>query len=309
MKLEHLDTFAQRHHGLVSLQAAKKLGISRSTWYRAIASGQFEFVYPNVVRLWGSPPTLPHRALAAVWATGGDALASHRTSAALWGIERPADDPIDVLLPSRSRHALPIGVVIHRPRDTRDLRPIMRLGVPTTNPMRMLLDLGAVDPGAVESAMIAVMSSKVASPAAIRGVLFRHARQGRHGVTALRTALETWLGEELPPDSELEAAMARLVAAHRLPEVKFHAIVIGFEVDFLVVGSTIIIECDGWGSHGLDRNQFEFDRARDAELLAAGYSTVHITWRQLKTDPAKAAERLRNVIQRWAPSLLARTSR
>lgn len=309
MKLELLDTFAQRHHGLVSRHAAKKLGISRSTWYRAIASGQFEFVFPNVVRLWGSPATLPHRALAAVWATGGDALSSHRTSAALWGVERPADDPIDVLLPSRSRHSLPIGVVIHRPRDTLDLRPIMRLGVPTTNPMRMLLDLGAVDPGSVESAMIAVMSSKVASPAAIRAALFRHARQGRRGVTALRDALETWLGEELPPDSELEAAMARVVAAHRLPAVRFHVIVIGFEVDFLIANSTIVIECDGWGSHGLDRNQFEFDRVRDAELLAAGYPTVHITWRQLTTEPAKVAERLRNVIRQWAPTLLARTSR
>ena len=285
------------------------MGFSRSAWYRAIASEQFEQVYPSVARLWGSASTVPQRALAAVWAAGGDALTSHRTSAWLWGVERPDDDPIDVMLRSRLRHSLPAHVVIHRPRDLLDLRPIVRFQVPTTNPMRMLLDLGAVDPPAVGPAMIAVMSAKIASPAAIRAALFRHAKQGRRGVTPLRSALETWLDEELPPDSALEAAMALVVAAYRLPELQFHAIVVGFEVDFLVVGTNIVIECDGWASHGLDRNQFEFDRVRNAEIVAAGYLIVHITWRQLKNAPGDAAERVLNVIQQWAPHLLLRTNR
>lgn len=307
VQLERIDQIARRHHGLISRAKAKNAGISRSTWYRAVASGQLDLLYPNVARLWGSASTLHQRALAAVWAAGGDALASHRTSASLWGIERPEDDPLDIMFPSRQRHALPAGVVIHRPRDLKDLRPIMRDKVPTTNPMRMLLDLGAVDPGAVEAAMITVMSSKVASPAAIRGALLRHARKGRHGITALRLALESWLGEELPPDSELEAAMARLIAAHRLPPVEFHARVAGFEVDFLVIGAKIVIECDGWGSHGLDRDQFEFDRVRGAEIAAAGYTTVHITWRRLQREPEQAAAQIRSVVRRWAPHLLAPT--
>ena len=157
--------------------------------------------------------------------------------------------------------------------------------------------------------MITVMTSKVASPAAIRATLFRHAKRGRRGVTPLRTALQRWLDEDLPPDSELEAAMASVVITYRLPRVQFHAIVAGFEVDFLVVGSNIIIECDGWGSHGLDRNQFEFDRVRNVELVAAGYTIVHITWRQLKDAPEQVAERLQKVIDRWAPQLRSRTNR
>lgn len=304
MKLDRLDTIAQRHHGLVSLEKAKAAGISRSTWYRAIASGQFEQLHPNVVRLWGSPSTLPQRALAAVWAAGGNTLASHRTAAALWGVERPAADPIDIILPDRVRHALPDGVTVHRPRDLHDLRPILRQRVPTTNPMRMLLDLGAVDPGAVEHAMISVMSSKVASPAAIRGALFRHAKKGRHGVMALRTALESWLDEELPPDSDLEAAMNHLINTYRLPDMQFHAIVAGYEVDFLIVGSNIVVECDGWGTHGLNRDQFEFDRLRNTEVVAAGYHIAQVTWRQLRNDPLAASERIRKVMARWAPHLL-----
>jgi len=71
-------------------------------------------------------------------------------------------------------------------------------------------------------------------------------------------------------------------------------------VDFLVIGTRIVLECDGWGSHGLDRDQFEFDRIRNDELLAAGYITSHFTWRQLTTHPSRVAARIRSVFDQWA---------
>ncbi len=300
MKLQLLDSFAQRHHGLVNSTAAARVGISRATWYRAIASGQLEQLYPNVVRTWGAAETFEQRALAAAWAAGPDALTSHRTSAALWTVQRPPDDPLDVLLPSRARHSLPGGVVIHRPKDRLDLRPIMRSRVPTTNPMRMLLDLGAVDPDGVSAALLTVLTQRVASPAAIRAALFRHARKGRAGITALRVALEQWLDEELPPDSVLEQAMYDLVREFDLPPVEFHPMVLGYEIDFRATGTPVLIECDGWGSHGLDRNQFEFDRIRNSELVGAGYILTHVTWSQLRSDRKATAGRIRNVINRWS---------
>ncbi len=306
MKVHLLDDFARRHHGLVNSTAAARLGISRAAWYRAIAGGQLEQLYPNVVRLWGSTPTFEQGALAAAWAAGPGALTSHRTSAALWTVERPFDDPFDVILASRVRHSLPHGVVIHRPQDRLDLRPILRSRAPTTNPMRMLLDLGAVDPDGVHPALLTVLTQRVASPAAIRAALFRHARKGRTGITALRTALEQWLDEELPPDSVLEQAMYDLVREFDLPPVEFHPVVLGYEVDFRVIGTQVLIECDGWGSHGLNRDQFEFDRIRNSELVGAGFVLAHITWGQLRKDRPNTARRLRTVIERWSrPGLRA----
>jgi very-short-patch-repair endonuclease len=304
MKLDQIDTFASRHHGLISRVRANALGVSDSSWYRAIAAQQLEQIHPNVARLWGSPETFEQRALAAVWAAGDGTLTSHRTSSSLWNIPRPDTDPIDLILRSRTRAVRLEGVVAHHPRDRLDLRPIMRRGIPTTNPMRMLLDLGAVDPNAVYDALIEVLASKVASPASVRRTMIRHAKRGRHGVTPLRNALERWLGEDLPPDSALEAMMADLIIRHRLPSVTFHAVVMGYEVDFLVDGSNIVIECDGWGVHGLDRNQFEFDRARDGELTAAGYVVVHVTWRMLTTDPDAVVARIVDNVRRWAPGLI-----
>jgi len=306
VKLQHLDTFATAHHGLITRLHARQLGIDRNAWHRAIASHQLQQLYPGVARLWGSPATLRQRALAAVWATGPAAMTSHRTSAALWLVERPADDPIDVLSTRRTTSARRGDIVVHRPRDLVDIRPVLRDKVPTTNPLRMLLDLGAVDPEGVHAAMISVMSSKVASPMAIRTALLRHARQGRHGVTALRSGLEEWSGGELPPDSELESRMATLLRKCRLPPVQFHAVVGGFEVDFLVIDTKVILECDGWGSHGLQRNQFEFDRIRNATLTAAGYIIVHFTWARLTKEPDAVAGAIRDNLARWSPAVLAR---
>ena len=299
VRLERIDRFAQRHHGLINKAAAARLGVTRAEWYLAISSGQLEQLYPNVARLWGTPPTLHQQALAAVWATGSGSMASHRTSAALWLPGRPSGKLIDILLPDR-RYSRVGGVVVHRPRDQVDLRPVLRNRVPTTNPLRMLVDLGAVEPAAVETAVIEVISLRLASPAAIRAALFRHARAGRNGVTPLRRAMESWFDDELPPDSELESKMGKLLTNYDLPPANFHALVAGYEVDFLILGTRVILECDGWERHGLDRDQFEFDRFRNVELVAAGYIIVHFSWLRLRDNPAWVAKRIRNVLDRWA---------
>jgi len=99
-------------------------------------------------------------------------------------------------------------------------------------------------------------------------------------------------------------AMSELLTTHRLPPAQFHVMVAGYEVDFLISGSRVVLECDGYESHGLNRDQFEFDRQRNAEVTAAGYVIVHFTWRQLVRAPAKVAERIEANLRRWAPDLL-----
>ncbi len=304
MRLDLLEPFALRHHGLITREAALGVGISERTWYRAVGSGAAELLHPGVARLWGSAPSLPQRALAAVLAAGRGAMASHRTAAALWGIERPDDDPLEVLLSSRSRCVSVDDVVVHRPRDLVDLRPVLRDRVPTSNPMRTLLDLGAVDADAVYPAAVAVLAAGLVSPMALKSALMRHARKGRHGVSAFRDALDRLDTDGLPTDSELETVMRDLLTVSRLPPAIFHARVAGYEVDFLVAGSCVVLECDGWTSHGLDRDQFEYDRLRGADLVAAGYAVVHFTWRQVIDTPGLVVGRIRRAIARWAPHLL-----
>ena len=231
-------------------------------------------------------------------------MASHRSAAHLWGIPRPDDDPVDVMLTERTRRATLAGVLVHRPRDRRDLSPVLRANIRTSNVLRLLCDLGAVDPSSVPAAVGHVVTTGMASPVALRNAVNVHTRRGRHGVPAFRAALDDWVIDGKPADSVLETAVRRLVAEHGLPSVEFHRVIAGHEVDFWVIDSPIVLECDGWESHGRNRVQFEQDRRRDQDLAAAGYVTVRFTYRQLVRRPAAQAERIRRVVHRWAPHLL-----
>jgi very-short-patch-repair endonuclease len=280
-------------------------GLTRAQWNAAVARGEAELRHRNVLRLWGAKSTMEMRIEAAVLAGGVGALASHRSAALLWGVERPADDPVDIILPQRSRRARLSNVVVHRPRDTGQLRPVWRLGVASTDPLRTLLDLGAVDRVGVDAALLRFVVDGYVTPRAVRAALVRHTQHGRHGVVALRGALERWSLGDKPADSDLEALMGEILLTFELPKAEFHAHVGGYEVDFWIVGSNVVIECDGWAAHGADHDQFEFDRLRDADLLSQGIITHRVTWRQLVRGPRAAAGRIRTTLEQWCPEVLS----
>jgi very-short-patch-repair endonuclease len=287
----------------------KESGLTRREWNNTITRGAAELRHRNVARLYGAKSTTEMRIEAAVLAAGQDALASHRSAALLWGVERAAGDPIDIILPGRSRRARLAGVVIHRPRDMQQLRPVWRLGVPVTDPLRTLLDLGAVDSAGVDAALVRFVVDGFVTPRSVRAALVRHSQQGRHGVVALRDALDRWSLDDKPVDSDLEALMGEILATSGLPPAEFHAMVGGYEVDFWIIGSNVVIECDGWTAHGADHEQFEFDRVRDADLLAQGTITQRVTWRQMVSSPRSVARRIRNTLAQWSPEVLAASDR
>ena len=297
MRLEDLDAWATDHHGVITRQHS---GLTRSSWYRAIESGHLEQLHPGVARLHGTPPTAEQRIAAAVLAVGGSALASHRSAARLWGVPRPDSDPVDVTVVARRRRPALDGVVLHHPRDLGRLVPQRRQSIPCTNILRTLVDLGAVDPHGVVDAVGHAVSTRLASLTAIERTVADHARRGRSGVAALRAAVDEWSIDRKPADSLLETAMHRLVARYGLPAVEFHPIICGHEVDFRVIGSPVVLECDGWAFHGLQRDTFESDRRRDAELIANGWIVVRFTYRAVTTAPKATADRIAAAVARWS---------
>jgi very-short-patch-repair endonuclease len=303
VKLDPIITFARRHHGLITLPIGTELGMSRRAWYWAIESGRLEQLHAGVARLPGAPTTAEQQILAAVWAYGDGGMASHRSAAHLWCPGGDAPATVDVLLARGVRRRTVSGAVVHRPTDRGDLRAVWRHAIPVTNPLRTLVDLGEVAPHEVRLFFERVVVAGFVGPAAAWAAVTRHAEHGRQGPKELRAVLEDWTMNEKPPDSVLEEAMSALLARHALPPATFHPIICGFEPDFLV-GRRVVVECDGWATHGLNRRTFENDRARDVVLTAAGYAVVRFTWRQVRRQGALVARRLRSVLQRVDPECL-----
>ena len=179
-----------------------------------------------------------------------------------------------------------------------DLSPVLRQNIRTSNMLRLLCDLGAVDPRSVPAAVGHVVTTGLASPVALRTAVDVHARRGRHGVPAFRDALDDWVLDGKPVDSVLEPAMRRLVAEYDLPPVEFHPIIRGYEVDFWIIDSPIVLECDGWETHGRNQVQFERDRVRDGELTAMRlhHRALHVPPASRGT-PAREADRIRRVVR------------
>lgn len=307
MRTSDLDRFGRTHHGLISFAHAAGLGMSRIDWNRLVADERrFEVLHPDVARVIGAPTSVEQRIAAAVLAAGPGACASHRSGARVWGAPRPDDDPVDVMLVGRTRRARLPGVVIHRPRDLDDLTPSVRQGIATNNPLRILTDLGAVDPPGVYDALHHFIMRGWVNTASVAAVLDRHRGRGYRGATALRNALDQWLVDGKPADSELEIRMAKILDDQGLPAMTFHAEVLGFEVDFLVDGTNVVVECDGWSTHGLDRQVFLSDRDKDSYLMSKGYVVVRVTRAMLLFRARMVGERIAGALWSFAPGVARR---
>jgi len=305
MNINSLHRIANHQHGVVSLVQASTLGIGRSDWRALCRDGVVIEVFPDVARLAGAPATAIATIKAATLAVGEGAMASHGSSAFAWGAPCRGIDPVHIALASRHRFTRVDGIALHRPRDIKDLEPILRQQIPTTRPLRTLCDIGAVDPGAVSPVLQHFVAAGLFKPEAVWNSLQRHRGRGRAGAVALEEALLGLALGSKAPDSLLEEVMAGVFTRHHLPPFEFHARVAGLEVDFLVVNTRVIVETDGWESHGLDRDQFEWDREKDALLGEAGYIVRRFTWRQVRRRPAWVAARIRGTLATWAPHVLA----
>jgi very-short-patch-repair endonuclease len=79
----------------------------------------------------------------------------------------------------------------------------------------------------------------------------------------------------------------------------FHAIVIGYEVDFRVDDTPVVIECDSFEFHDRRRVDFERDRRKKADLAAAGHPVVPITWYQLTREPKWVVAKIWQAVRPW----------
>ncbi len=174
-----LHELAASQHGLVTRRQLAATDMPSSTISDWVRQGRLRRVRPGVFATPGVRSSDLQRLLAAVLAAGEGATASHRAAAWLWEL---ADDPVLEVTVPRSRHPRLSGVVVHRPLDGSEGRSSIRRGIPVTNPLRTLCDLGSVvSAEAVGPALERALTARLVSPRGLRTAAEAARATGRRG--------------------------------------------------------------------------------------------------------------------------------
>ncbi len=287
---------ARRQHGVVGREQLRALGLSERAIQHRLEVGRLHRLYPAVYAV--GHRLIPKKAwlIAAVLASGSDAVLSHRSAAALWSLRGYSEGAVHVTLARKStsskqikRHHSPL------PADERAVKD----GIPVTSVPRTILDLAATEPpDAVENLLREMEFRELRDRLSLWDLIERY--PGKRGIRKVRAALER-LKEEPSgrKRSKLEERFAPFLRRYRLPLPRFNDwIVLGpkrFQVDCHWPGTGQIVELDGWEGHRT-RTAFREDRARDRILRVAGYSVTRLTWNQLDDEPGAVAGDLRALL-------------
>src|SRR4051794_13453117 len=102
-----LARIAERHHGVFAAHHLDALGFTREARSTRIETGRWVGVHDGVFRMAGSPITWRSDLVAACWAGGVRAVASHRSAAAVRSLPSGRTDIVELTCPrwQRARHA------------------------------------------------------------------------------------------------------------------------------------------------------------------------------------------------------------
>jgi Protein of unknown function (DUF559)/Transcriptional regulator, AbiEi antitoxin len=284
---------AERQHGLVSLPQLQFVGLTKSAVAKRARDGRLTRIHRGVYAVGHARLTKRGHWMAAVLAYGPHAKLSHRSASALQGI-RPDNSPkIDVTVPSRSARPRP-RINVHASTTLAEADVTTVDGIPCTALPRTLLDLAEVVPRrALERAIDQAEVLRIFDLRAVEEVLSR--ANGRWGAALLTRVLAEYAGPTLT-DRELEERFFALCREAGLPRPAVNVWItldggVAYKADFLWRAERLIVETDGWGSHGT-RRAFEEDRRRDRRLRLAGWTVVRFTWRDVEREPAEVIETL-----------------
>lgn len=298
---------AGKQHGVVSRRQLRDLGITDASIAGAVATGH---LHPSFRGVFGvGHPQVSERSWmqAAVLACGEGAVVSHRTAAALLGLQERAPVVVDVIAPREAGRTI-AGIRRHHVVPPLGSEVGACDAIPCTSPSRTLVDLAGLLGArslrrAVERAAVLGMLDAAATAECL-------ARERRRGAPVLRAILSEWKPErgdgtgrrdEHSPRlrSVLEAHLLTLLSAAGLPDPLCNQGIEAdgrrIEVDFIWPGQQLVVEVDGRRFHE-GPAAFERDRARDQALQLSGYRVVRFTHAQIESEPEAVTSTIRRLL-------------
>jgi very-short-patch-repair endonuclease len=292
---------ALAQHGVVARTQLLEAGMGARAIEGRVGRGSLHRLHRGVYKVGYRRIGRKGRWMAAVLAGGKGTLLSHRSAARLWKLLPPKAELVEVTCtsPSRSRRD---GIVCHRSTVATD-EWLIEDGIPVTSPFRTIFDLAATSPmRELERAFHEAEARELTDRVSLPMLLERY--PGRRGTAKVRALLGS--GEPVGiTRNDFEEAYLVLVRAHGVPLPRMNADVAlrgrFFEIDALWEEERVAVELDSRSIHGT-KKRFESDRLRDRILVAEGWQTMRVTWRQLQEEPTEIVADLRSALGQPLPT-------
>ena len=266
---------AGRQYGVVSGVQLREAGLTKDAIGRRVKAGRLHRLHRGVFAVGHRALTWRSHLVAAVFASGPGALASHRAAGAVHGLIE--SQRIEVTVP-RSRKG-GRGIAVHRSRRLEEEDRTDVDGIPVTTLARTIVDLADV----LDDQRLAkvVHQAEILRVFDLRALEEATTRAGnRRGAGRLARVLKAYQPEPQFLRSEAERRLKELCRGHSLPQPQFNVWVAGHEVDAYWPEARFALEVDGAETHNT-AYAFRSDRRRDRALAREGIQVVRATWSDL----------------------------
>jgi very-short-patch-repair endonuclease len=289
-----IAALAAKQHGVVAREQLLAIDVGVEAIQVRIEADRLHLLHLGVYAVGHSAVSREGELLAAGLAGGPTAVLSHHAAAELWELQLGKERKIDVIACTRDGRA---GIRFHRCR----LEPhevTEHKSIPVTTAERTIVDLAArLGPSRLEHVIRQAEYAHLITTASLTSCLSTY--EGRRGMKSLRTALALSTETSGATRSPFEKRFLRFIRRHGLPRPKLnYRIQLPTREVFADCAwpkRRLIAELDGRSAH---HNHFSFDsdRARDRELLVAGWTSTRITSRQLRGSEQQLADDLRALL-------------
>lgn len=290
---------AGRQHNLLTYDQALQAGLSPDTVRRLVDQGHWVRMTRGLFRINGVRVTWQARMMAACLQAGEGAVISHRSAAALWGLDG-FEPPwtLDVTVPPGRRPRIGRARVHRRSV----ARRVLRHAIPVTPIPETILDLCAVsrNRGIPLRALDDVRRRKLAGTGELQRCLEEHASRRLPGLPLYRELLERRLGRT-PPGTVFSAEVLDLLIDAGLPEPEAEVWVTldgrRYRIDLAYRRPKIAIECLGKIGH-LNERAFEEDPVRNNDFALDGWLQLQVTYRRRQENPASIIAEVETALER-----------
>jgi len=282
-----ITRLSRAQNGALTTEQLHSVGLTRDAIRTRVRHGRLVWLFPGVYAA-GDPELMPLvRPTAALLSLGETAVLSHRSAVAVWGLVEADPDTIHVTVVGRNPR-LRAGVRIHRVAQLHPADLTTHVNLRLTTPARSSIDFAA-EAGSAElhEAFGDGRAKRLINDRKLHAALLR-APHNHPGAAIIRRMLHAGATYDR---SKAERVMRRLCREAQLAQPLVNVRLHGFLVDFFWPDARLIVEVDGYGTHGT-RQAFENDRRRDQVHIAAGFVVIRVTWDQLRHEPLAVIARV-----------------